>query len=161
MTLATKRTFLCHIAMSMLACGGVCLSNEVEENRLYPFVFKESTADTQFVLADSQLLPVRSFSADSNAKAVAALTALKANILYPNADGTKIFLTGSHDGKSVFTLKGWFIVSPFLSSELVDEAVLPHRFRLVKRLHLIATDFSIGGVDPGGFVRSLSQIDPK
>lgn len=161
MTSVTKWTFLCHIAISMLACGGVCRPNEVDESRLYPFVFKESTGDSQFVLADSRLVPVRSFSRSSNDDAVAALRALRANILYPNGDGTKIFLRGSYDGESVFTLKSWFIVSPFVSSEIVDEAALPHRFRMVKRLHLIPTDFSIGGVDIGRFVRSVSEIDPK
>jgi hypothetical protein len=134
-------------------------SDDSEQIRLCPYIFKESTGDNMFVVFNKAIQPIRDFSKSSNTEAVDALKQLKSNVLYPNSDGTRIFLIGHYDVNTrMFSLRGWFIVSPFLSTEVIDEKSLPHEIRNVKKIKLDRSDFSGEVRDLGQYVRSMSSL---
>lgn len=129
-----------------------------QNGHLYPFIFTESTGDNRFLLFDKKLHPLKAFSLKSNRDAVVALNALNANILYVNGDGTKIFLFGEyHEKDSTFSLTAWFILSPFMSNDIIDEKELPQRFLLNRRTTLVASDFSKSISSPSDFVATFTQ----
>ncbi len=130
-----------------------------DSTRLYPYIFTESTGNNTFVVTERGIRPIKNFSPTSNPIAVLALRSLKFNILYENADGTKIFLLGAfNDRDSIFTLTGWFIVAPFFSREIVDEEELPQRIRLVSRNEFVGSDFAEDVPSPGVFVRPIGCV---
>lgn len=134
----------------------ICFSAEVapaSSLRVYPYIFKESTDDHMFVIADKALRPIKGFTSLSNMTSVNALNSLRANVLYENGDGTKMFLLGSYDNENAtFTLSAWFIIAPFLSREVVNEKELPHRTKLNLRNNLRIGDFSTKVATPSSFV---------
>lgn len=127
---------------------------------IYPYVFQESTGDNQFILYDGKLVPVRSFSKDSEQQSLKAFQALKSNILYPNSGGTKIFLFGKYDPESAgFFLKAWFIQAPFESHDIIDEKSLPHEFSIIRRDRLLQSDFKIEIPNLDSFVHTPESIN--
>jgi hypothetical protein len=152
-----KTTFLIVTALFGIAILGDPITaaepSKSESQHIYPFIFKESTGENLFVISDKALRPIKSFAPSSNATAVEALKSLKANIIYENGDGTKIFLLGAYNNKDgTFTLTAWFIAAPFYSREIVNEAELPHRQRLELRTALHSGDFSATVDKPTSFV---------
>ncbi len=115
----------------------------------------ECTGENKFTLEGKSIIPIKGFSKESDAKRLLALLSLKENILYQNGDGNKIFLIGSFADDGLFKLKNWFIVSPFLSYDIVDEEVLPQESKLTKRVKFQAADFSIDVPDMNFFVRAI------
>jgi hypothetical protein len=152
-----KTTFLIVAALFGIGMlGNPCISAEPSQSRsqrIYPFVFKESTDDNLFVISDKAIRPIKGFAPASNASAVKALKSLRANIIYENGDGTKMFLLGVYNSKdAIFTLSAWFIAAPFFAQEIVNEEELPQRLRLELRTALRPSDFSAPVEKPTSFV---------
>jgi hypothetical protein len=131
--------------------------------QIFPFVFSESTGDNQFVLSNGALRPIKLFEPESNKKALIALNSLKANIIYPNGVGNKIYVLGLYNELTAsFNLRSWFIITPFVSQDLIDEKEIPQNFKLTNRKKLLKTDFLIPVADPSIYLldidKSLSQL---
>ncbi|MBK1882012.1 hypothetical protein JIN85_06270 [Luteolibacter pohnpeiensis] len=132
------------------------VAEEVKVDRIYPYIFAESTGDNKFTICDKSIKPIRRFALDSNMESVNTLMALRYNVIYPNSDGTKIFLRGEYNiVDSSFRLTGWFIVSPFVSRDVVDVNKLPQEYKTVKRVNLVADDFRIPVTNLKLYVRTI------
>jgi len=100
----------------LLLCVAVFIScNGEKKLNEYGYVFQESTAQNQYLIMDGRRVPIKNLVADgSNRVALKSLQALKWNVLYPNAQGDKIFLPGDYDDQShSFRLSHWYIKVPF------------------------------------------------
>ena len=78
------------------------------------------------------------------------LQALTWNVLYPNDDGTRIFLRGQYDRQAQsFRLVHWYIKTPFEKLVIEDETHIPHNVHKVISQSLERTDFEArNGFDP-------------
>ena len=154
-----RTTMIKKITLSIIFLSGVLFGGDAETNvltlKLYPYIFLESTGENKFTLEGKSIIPIKGFSKESDAKRLSVLLSLKQNILYQNGDGNKIFLIGNFEDDGLFNLKNWFIVSPFLSYDIVDEEVLPQESKLTKRVKFQAADFSIDVPNMNFFVRAI------
>jgi hypothetical protein len=82
----------------------------------YGYFFQESTGQNQYILVDSQKVPI-TFSDRSNKIALQSLRALKASIVYGNSGGENMFVVGEYDAAShSFLLDHWYLkVQPIAS----------------------------------------------
>jgi hypothetical protein len=135
------------------SCNGDKKLNE------YGYVFQESTGQNQYIIMDGRKVPIKDFVSDaSHQLALKSLQALRLNVLYPNAQGDKIFLRGEYDHQSnSFRLSHWYIKIPFEALVIDDETHVPHNVHKVTRQSLERTDFETrNGFDPKD-----SVFDPK
>lgn len=78
------------------------------------------------------------FTEESDPEMLKALRALKIGILYPGADGRRIYLVGELDATGArFTLNRWFITTPFYEVDLKPG----HPRRAIRRQRLLPNDF--------------------
>jgi len=140
-------TLLLMSALIMMSCNGR-MSNE-KPKKEYGYVFTESTGQTEYVLVDSQELPII-FNDRSNKMALQSLRALKASVVYGNSGGENMFVVGEYDVTShSFLLDHWYIKVPFVESVPEDETYIPGPVRKVSRPSLERTDFERkDGFDP-------------
>jgi hypothetical protein len=131
----------------MIACNGVM--NKEKPQKEYGYVFTESTGQTEYILVDSQELPIF-FNDRSNKMAVQSLRALKPSVLYGNCDGKNMFVVGEYDSAShSFSLDHWYLKVPFVEFAVEDETQVPHKVNKVNRTSLERSDFERkGGFDP-------------
>ena len=125
----------------------------------YGYVFQESTGQNQYLMMEGRKVPIKNFVADtSNRVALKSLLALKWNVLYPNAQGDKIFLRGDYDYQShSFRLTHWYIKVPFERLVVEDESDTPHNMYRVTGGSLERTDFETSN----DFNPNDPTFDPK
>lgn len=142
-----KSTLLLLITSLIMACN-VGMDN-AKVKKEYGYVFQESTGQNQYILVDSQKLPI-TFNERSNKMALQSLRALKASVLYGNSGGENIFVVGEYDVTShSFLLDHWYIKVPFVENAVEDETHVPHVIHKVSRPSLERTDFEReDGFDP-------------
>ncbi len=167
----SKTTFP-HSALALAGLACVCLASCFEEPpplpNAYGYVFHESTGIPSHVLVHGKEVAVR-FAPTSDPVALTALMALDWPVLYPNADGTHIFVEGFLDGKVQSTeaapdratpepfqelrLVNWYIVTPFERLDGSDAGPSPGS--KTSRSKLEAKDFRmpIGGSDLSRYQR--------
>ena len=141
-----KSTLLVIISLT-IACSPVI--DNARAKKQYGYVFLESTGQNQYILVDSQRLPIR-FADKTNKMALQSLRALKPSVLYGNCDGKNMFVVGEYDVTShSFLLDHWYIKVPFVESVPEDETYIPGPVRRVSRSSLERTDFERkDGFDP-------------
>ena len=136
----------------LLLCVSLLTScNRDKKLNEYGYVFQESTGQNQYIIMDGRKVPIKDFVSDaSDQLALKSLQALSSNVLYPNAQGDKIFLRGEYDHQSnSFRLSHWYIKIPFEALVIEDETHIPHNMHKVTRQSLERTDFEIrNGFDP-------------
>ena len=129
-----------------MACNGG-IRNE-KPKKEYGYIFQESTGQNQYILADSQKLPI-AFNERSNKMALQSLRALKASVLYGSSGGENMFVVGEYDVTShSFLLDHWYIRVPFVEYVPDDETYLPGPVHKVNRPSLERTDFETYDFDP-------------
>jgi len=105
------------------------------------YIFHETTGHTEYLLINSNEVPIK-FDSKSNKIALNSLYSLNPSILYPNSDGTKIFVIGHFlQGNKIFMLEHWYIKAPFKEYIVVDETELPHKIEIFERHELSISDF--------------------
>jgi hypothetical protein len=130
----------------MMSCIGG--TNNAKPTKEYGYIFQESTGQDQYILVDSQKLPI-TFNERSNKMALESLRALKASVLYGNSEGDNMFLIGEYDVTShSFLLDHWYIKVPFVEYAVEDETYVPHVVHKVSRSSLERTDFKQYDFDP-------------
>jgi hypothetical protein len=131
----------------MIACNGGM--NKEKPKKEYRYVFTESTGQTEYILVDSQELPII-FNDRSNKMALQSLRALKPSVLYGNCDGKNMFVVGEYDVNShSFLLDHWYINVPFVEYLPDDKTYLPGPVHKVSRPSLERSDFEReDGFDP-------------
>jgi len=128
-----------------MTCNGV---DKAKVKKEYGYIFEETTGQNQYILVDSQRLPI-TFNDKSNKMALQSLGALKPSVLYGNSDGENMFVVGEYDGTShSFLLDHWYIKVPFVEYAVEDEAYVPHVIHKVSRPSLERTDFENYDFDP-------------
>jgi hypothetical protein len=138
----------------MTSCNGG--TNNAKPTKEYGYIFEETTGQNQYILVDSQKLPI-TFNERSNKMALQSLSALKPRVLYGNCDGKNMFVVGEYDVAShSFLLDHWYIKVPFVEYVPDDETYLPGPVHKVTRTSLERTDFETYEFDP--FNRSF---DPR
>ncbi len=129
-----------------MTCNGV---DKAKVKKEYGYIFQESTGQNQYILVDSQKLPI-TFNEQSNRIGLQSLGALKTSVLYGNSGGENIFVVGKYDVTShSFLLDHWYIKVPFVQYAVADETHVPHVINKVSRSSLERTDFEReDGFDP-------------
>lgn len=143
------------------------------EAATYGFVHHETTGITSYVMLNGKKSPIQ-FHSDSDTVALNAFRALKPNVLLPNANGEKLFLTGQYFPESKrtpdcktcpkseeyheFKLVDWYLTTPFNATrEDCENCPYLLEENLRKRTRLELTDFDdFGGrekLDVGRFQR--------
>ena len=124
----------------------------------YGYVFQESTGQNQYIVIQDKKVPITFVVDDSNPNALKSLRALKPGVLYANAAGDRIFVSGKYDPQSQsFRLSHWYIKVPFERLIVEDETQIPHNVHKVQSQSLERTDFEAkNGFDPND-----STFDPK
>jgi hypothetical protein len=121
-------------------------------------VFQESTGENQYIIVQDKKVPITFVSDDSNPIALKSLQALKAETLYANAGGDRIFVRGEYDPQSKsFRLSHWSIKVPFEKLVIEDETQIPHTVHKVTSQSLERTDFKVSN----GFDPNDPAFDPK
>jgi hypothetical protein len=142
-----KLTVLFLATTLMMSCSGS--ANNQEPKKEYGYIFQETTGQNQYIVVDSQRLPIR-FADTSNKMALQSLRALKPSVLYGNCDGKNMFVVGEYDSAShSFSLDHWYLKVPFVEFAVEDETQVPHKVNKVNRTSLERSDFERkGGFDP-------------
>ena len=134
-----------------------CAMAHASESKAYGFVHLETTDITSYVIAEGKRVAIQ-FSDSSDARALAALEALRWQVLLPNADGRMIVVIGELGNEKKMTpsapnmaqsqvyydfrLTGWTIKIPFIHRDWKGGAPVPgERMVDTKRDHLVANDF--------------------
>jgi hypothetical protein len=131
---------------TLMSCSGPTTNEKPKKE--YGYIFEETTGENQYILVDSQKLPM-TFNQKSNKMALQSLLALKPIVLYGNCDGKNMFVVGEYDVTSLsFILDHWYIKVPFVESVPADETYLPGPVHKVNRPSLERTDFETYDFDP-------------
>jgi hypothetical protein len=134
-----------------------CAMARASESKAYGFVHLETTGITSYVIAEGKRVAIR-FSDSSDAPALAALEALRWQVLLPNADGRTIVVIGELDNEKKMTpstpnmaqsqvyydfrLTGWTIKIPFIYRDWKSGVPVPgERMVDTERDRLVASDF--------------------
>jgi hypothetical protein len=141
-----KLTVLFLATTLMMSCSGS--ANNQEPKKEYGYIFQETTGQNQYIVVDSQRLPIR-FADTSNKMALQSLRALKHRVLTGNSGGENIFVVGDYDVTShSFLLDHWYIKVPFVEYVPDDETYPPGPVHKVNRPSLERTDFETYDFDP-------------
>jgi hypothetical protein len=108
----------------------------------YGYVFYESTGPNQFILVGRRQVPITFNQTGSDRIALHALMSLKPSILYGNSDGRSITLVGEFQKRTqIFTLRHWYIRTPFVEWAVKDKNHIPHQAYRRLRHSLKREDF--------------------
>jgi hypothetical protein len=145
----------------------------------FKYKHAESTGQNQWIYVDGKLVPIQFDRQKSDAKALAAISALLPEVLGPNSDG-KITLIGWFLRRKIllpagpqfadppgsfcysFVLTHWYLETPFNRMEVQNLDHIPQEFRSVRCESLSAKDFSsCNGFDPRQFEKVSAAHHPK
>ena len=119
-----------------------CLICAYGQPKEYGYVFLESTGQNQFALIGRTRVPIIFDQTASDQVALLALMSMKPSILYGNGNGRRIILSGEFQAQThVFTLRHWYIRTPFVEWAVKDESHIPHQIRKRMRNTLTREDF--------------------
>jgi hypothetical protein len=109
----------------------------------YGYIFQESTGQNQYILVGRRRMPITFDKAGSDRIALHALMSLKPSILYGNSRGRSITLLGEYEAQTgVFTLRHWYLRTPFVEWAVKDESRVPHQVTKKVRRFLNREDFT-------------------
>ena len=118
------------------------LSSAYSQAKEYGYVFHESTSQNQFILVGRKQVPFTFNQTGSDRIALHALTSMKPSILYGSGDGRSIILVGEFQERTqIFTLRNWYIRTPFVEWAVKDETHIPHQVYRRLRHSLNREDF--------------------
>jgi hypothetical protein len=96
----------------------------------------------QFILIRRREVPFTFDQTGSNQIALHSLMTLKPSILYGNSDGRSITLIGEFQERTgMFTVRHWYIRTPFVEWIVRDESRIPHQVYRRLRHALKREDF--------------------